>query len=90
MKQIALNKSDIIHFHILDQIKKHTDDLGFIIEEPADLDTSFKNAGIDSLDLLEIAFDLEKCYGIEVPSDDLNPDMTFSALIEIVYNLIPE
>lgn len=90
MKQLALNKSDIVHFHILDQIKKHTDDLGFIIEEPTDLDTSFKNAGIDSLDLLQIAFDLEKCYGIEIPSDDLDAEMTISELIEVVYNLIPE
>lgn len=90
MNNLALNKGDIVRGHIIDQIKKRTDDEGFIIEEAADLDTTISIAGIDSLDLLEISWDLEKCYGIEIPDGSINVNMTFSELVEFVYNIIPE
>jgi acyl carrier protein len=37
---------------------------------------------IASLDLVSIAFEIEDRFGIDVPAEDLKPDMTVAALVE--------
>jgi len=45
---------------------------------------------IASLDLVSIAFELEDQLGVELPVEDLTPDMTLGALVERVRALAPE
>ena len=64
---------------IKDYLKQHMDN------PPEDLTAESKLAdiGIDSLGLLELLFELEEKFGINVPQD-ITPPETIGQLIEIV------
>lgn len=83
-----MTKEDIVRGHIVNQIKQYCIDEGYVIVESTDIDSIFKDANIDSLDMVEIVLDIEDCYGIEIPSDTLHHDMAISEFVEVVYNII--
>lgn len=44
---------------------------------------------IASLDLVSIAFEIEDWFGIDLPTEELKPDLTLAALVERVRSLGP-
>ena len=58
--------------------------LGTVKKEDITPETSFKDLGADSLDLLELVMSCEREYGIEIPTKDLENIHTVGDVIEYI------
>jgi len=61
-----------------------SDKLGFPIEEVADHTNLHTDLGMDSLDAIEILFDVEKMFNIHISDDKAENVKTFENLVELI------
>lgn len=57
-------------------------------EKDIPLNATFKDLGIDSMDLVEVVFALETEFDIEIPDEDLANFTTLDSAIDYVVGLI--
>lgn len=57
-------------------------------EKELSLNLSFKDLGIDSMDLVEVIFALETEFDIEIPDEDLANFTTLDSAVDYVVGLI--
>ncbi len=57
-------------------------------EKEISLAASFKDLGIDSMDLVEVVFAIESEFGIEIPDEDLANFSTVANAVDFVEELI--
>lgn len=74
-----MNEQELLK-QIQDFFKKYT-------KEKIELNTSLKDLGMDSLDLIDLILDAEKKFGIEIPDDKLMEIKVIKDLIVIIISL---
>jgi len=69
-------------------IKKQTFNKFFVHEMNGDMD--FSGAGVDFLEFVNIIFDLEKRYGIEIPKEDYDQLTSLNNITKYLNEVIPK
>ncbi|AHF61430.1 hypothetical protein P344_06300 [Spiroplasma mirum ATCC 29335] len=71
--------------NIMEELKKVLKQRG--ISKTVDLNTNFKDLGLDSLDLMDLVILAEEKLSIRIPDDKLTEIKTLNDLVKIIDNL---
>jgi acyl carrier protein len=75
---------------LVGHIKRIAAETKHIAPETVTLESSFEQLGMDSLDGLNIVFELEKTFGVSVPNDQVLEVRTIGDIVSTVDRILRE